>query len=66
VRVLGSATDVAHGVAVAASAVARDGLVLFSPAAPTPPAVGDWAARSASFRRAVAELRAGAAPDSVG
>jgi len=35
---------------------AVSGIVLFSPAAPTPSGSGNWADRSAAFRRAIAEL----------
>ena len=58
VRALATATDLADAVALAAGLVEEGGLVLFSPAAPTPPAMGDWKARSDAFRTAVAALPA--------
>lgn len=51
-----AATTVADAVAHAASIVGPGGIVLFSPAAPTPRGSGNWKDRSAAFRRAVLDL----------
>jgi len=52
------AADVVDAVAHAATALGGvgPGIVLFSPAAPTPSGSGNWQDRSAAFRRAVTEL----------
>jgi UDP-N-acetylmuramoylalanine-D-glutamate ligase len=44
------------GVNALADLSAATGILLFSPAAPTPSAAGNWQDRSASFRKAVLEL----------
>ena len=58
VEVLGAATTVAEAVALAAHALPPDGVVMFSPSAPTPSSVGNWKLRSEEFRTAVAALPA--------
>ncbi|CAN5546951.1 UDP-N-acetylmuramoyl-L-alanine--D-glutamate ligase [soil metagenome] len=55
-EVVESADSVEHAVAIAADLAGPDGIVLFSPAAPTPRGSGNWETRSASFRRAIADL----------
>ena len=58
-EVAGAAEDVGRAVPLAASLLSTagsPGIVLFSPAAPTPSGSGNWADRSAAFRRAIAEL----------
>jgi UDP-N-acetylmuramoylalanine-D-glutamate ligase len=59
VDVLGDAETVPDAVARAADALPRGGVVMFSPAAPTPPAAGSWKRRSDDFRTAAAALRDG-------
>ena len=59
-EVTASATSVEEAVQIGVAALlAQDsagGILLFSPAAPTPRAAGNWQDRSASFREAVLEL----------
>lgn len=56
IETIGAADDVAAGVRVAAEQLAPDGVLLFSPAAPTRPGEGNWETRSAQFRAACAAL----------
>lgn len=60
-RVVGAVSSavssVEEAVEVATLHVPDGGLVLFSPAAPTPPGQGGWQARSAAFRRALDRRR---------
>jgi len=53
VDVLAVAEDVSEAVAVALGALPTDGIVLFSPGAPTPAAIGTWKTRSDQFRAAL-------------
>ncbi len=59
IEVVSAAETVPDAVAGAADALPRNGIVMFSPAAPTPPAVGTWKIRSDAFRAAAAALRDG-------
>lgn len=54
--VVRSAVDVDDAVRAAVADLPADGVVIFSPAAPTPPAVGNWETRSNQFRSALASL----------
>jgi UDP-N-acetylmuramoylalanine--D-glutamate ligase len=47
------ADDVADAVRRGLSLLGTDGILLFSPAAPTPPSVGTWVERSTQFRQAL-------------
>lgn len=61
IEVLASVEDVAQAAEVANSALivsVGDPIVMFSPAAPTPPGSGNWETRSARFREAVSALSA--------
>lgn len=60
-----NAGDVAGAVAIAGRRAAPGSVVLFSPAAPTPPRYGTWADRSHDFVAAVEALEA-AAPNRAG
>ena len=53
-----SVTEVDDAVRAAVATLPADGVVIFSPAAPTPPAVGNWETRSTQFRAALASLAA--------
>lgn len=46
-----------QAVRLAVSELPADGVLIFSPAAPTPPEIGNWETRSDEFRAALAELR---------
>jgi UDP-N-acetylmuramoylalanine--D-glutamate ligase len=54
IAVLASAGEMDLAVTVALGWAPPDGVVLFSPAAATPPAQGNWETRSTAFRRALA------------
>lgn len=56
IPVISKADDVAEATRIAVDHVGDGGVVLFSPAAPTPSDVGDWEVRSAEFRDALAGL----------
>ncbi len=56
VEVIAALDSVAAAVQHAALILPPDGMVMFSPAAPTPPAAGNWKLRSEAFRTAVATL----------
>jgi UDP-N-acetylmuramoyl-L-alanine---L-glutamate ligase len=56
VEVVGVADTVPDAVEHAAAALPRNGVVMFSPVAPTPPSAGNWKLRSEAFRSAVAAL----------
>jgi UDP-N-acetylmuramoylalanine--D-glutamate ligase len=58
VEVIGAADTVPDAVEYAAVELPRNGVVMFSPAAPTPPSAGNWKLRSEAFRAAVAALPA--------
>ena len=53
IEVLAEMADVAAATARAADASAPEGVVLFSPGAPTPPGTGNWQTRSTTFRAAL-------------
>ncbi len=53
IEVLAEMADVAAATARAADASAPEGVVLFSPGAPTPPGTGNWQTRSTAFRAAL-------------
>jgi len=59
IEVLAVAGDVAEATHRAVAAAGADGVVLFSPAAPTPAGVGNWETRSAAFRDALVAAPAG-------
>ncbi len=48
-----AATDVAHAVSIVRGEASSPSVVLFSPAAPTPPQHGNWSNRSEAFEAAV-------------
>jgi UDP-N-acetylmuramoylalanine--D-glutamate ligase len=52
---VGRAHDLSAAVALAVDACSN-GIVLFAPAAPTPPGIGTWQTRSTQFRDAIDEL----------
>ena len=56
--------DVSDAVRIAAKLTARGGVVLFSPAAPSPPGYGTYERRSAAFVAAVHALKGGLRPPS--
>jgi UDP-N-acetylmuramoyl-L-alanine---L-glutamate ligase len=56
VEIIGEATSVSDAVARAAAVLPPDGVVLFSPSAPTPASAGNWKRRSEEFGAAVAVL----------
>jgi hypothetical protein len=56
VEVIAALDSVKAAVHHAAGILPPDGVVMFSPAAPTPPAAGNWRLRSDAFRTAVATL----------
>lgn len=61
IDVVATADDVADAARIAHGAVtgsAGDPIVIFSPAAPTPPGSGNWETRSTQFREAVSALSA--------
>jgi UDP-N-acetylmuramoyl-L-alanine---L-glutamate ligase len=56
IETIRAAETVSDAVAVASDALPRGGMVMFSPAAPTPPTAGNWKLRSDTFRTTVAAL----------
>jgi UDP-N-acetylmuramoylalanine-D-glutamate ligase len=56
IEVLAAVDDVEAAVRLAVAGLPADGVVVFSPAAPTRPGEGNWEDRSAAFRRALAAL----------
>jgi UDP-N-acetylmuramoylalanine--D-glutamate ligase len=56
IPVLGAAADVTDAVRLARAGIPADGVVVFSPAAPTRPVEGNWETRSAAFRAALVHL----------
>lgn len=58
IAIVASAVDVDDAVRAAVADLPADGAVILSPAAPTPPAVGNWETRSNQFRSALASLTA--------
>lgn len=56
--VLAAATDISEATLLALAASMHDGVVLFSPAAPTLPRDGNWRTRSDAFRAVLAGARA--------
>ncbi|CAN5688640.1 UDP-N-acetylmuramoyl-L-alanine--D-glutamate ligase [soil metagenome] len=53
VEVVGRAEDVGGAVRLAIGSLSPGGVLLFSPAAPTPPGLGNWETRSRQFREAL-------------
>ena len=53
IAVLSKADDLTEATAAAVEAAGSDGVVLFSPGAPTPADVGNWEDRSTQFREAL-------------
>jgi len=56
IPVITKADDVGEATRAALGHVGRNGVVLFSPAAPTPAEVGNWEVRSSQFRGVLADL----------
>jgi UDP-N-acetylmuramoylalanine-D-glutamate ligase len=54
IQVITKVDTVGEATEIALANVGDDGVVLFSPAAPTPPDVGNWETRSGQFRDALA------------
>ena len=54
---IGACAAMDQAVRCAAASLSGDGVVIFSPGAPTPPGSGTWATRSNAFRSALAALR---------
>lgn len=58
IAVIAEAADVEDATALAVAAARPDGVVLFSPAAPTPEGAGNWETRSAAFRETLETIMA--------